>query len=79
MVTLEKPLSEGAMASVAYGMQVTSKADSCLYQIEQELKRCKISVDSDSFKNARFYLDKIYSQLVPLPLAQAQAVEKAKS
>lgn len=67
------------MASVNYGLKVTGKADECLYQIEQELKRCKVSVDSDSFKNARFYLDKIYSQLVPLPLAQAQAVAKAKS
>lgn len=67
------------MASVDYGMRVTGKADDCLYQIEQELKRCKVTVDADSFANARFYLDKIYSQLVQLPLAQAQAVAKAKA
>lgn len=76
---LDKPLSEGAMASVSYGMRVASKADHALYEIEQELKHCKVSVDSDSFKNARFYLDKIYANLSPIPLANAEAVQKARA
>lgn len=77
-MTLDKPLSENAMASVNYGMRVASKADHALYDIEQELKRCKVSVDSDSFKHARFYLEKIYAGLTPIPLANAEAVIRGR-
>lgn len=72
-MTLDKPLSENALAYVTRGMSIASKCNHALYDIEQELKSCKVSVDSDSMKHARFYLEQIYASLSPLPLASAEA------
>lgn len=68
-------LSEGALAEVTEGMALVSRAERHLNNLEARLQNCRISVDGDSFKHIRFYLDQLHAQLAPIPLAVAEAKE----
>jgi hypothetical protein len=71
-------LTEGALAEVTEGMSLVSRAEKHLTTLEARLKHCRVTVDDDSFKHIRFYLDRIHAQLAPLPLKHAEAVAKAQ-
>lgn len=66
-------MSEGALAEVVEGMALVSRAERHLNNLEARLSQCRVSVDSDSFKHIRFYLDQIHGQLAPLPLQVAES------
>ena len=71
-------MSEGALAEVVEGMSLVSRAERHLNTLEARLQHCRVSVDSDSFRNIRYYLDKIHSELSPIPLQVAEAAAKRK-
>lgn len=64
-------ISEGALAEVVEGMALTSRAERHFNNLEARLKHCRVTVDDDSFKNIRYYLDKLHAQLAPIPLQAA--------
>ena len=66
-------MSEGALAEVTEGMALVSRAERHLDRMESALKNCRVSIDSDSFKHIRYYLDKIHAELAPIPLQVAEA------
>lgn len=68
-------LSEAALAEVAYGMRVASSAEKHIDQVEAALRRCKVSVESDSFKHIRYYLDKMHADLAQAALRHVDAVD----
>lgn len=71
-------LSEGALAEVVDGMALVNRAERHLSNLEARLQSCRVSVDADSFKNIRYYLDKLHAELSPLPLAHAEAVAEQR-
>lgn len=67
-------LSEGTLAEVVDGMKLISRAEKHFEVMEARLRHCRVSVDDSSFKNIRFYLDKLHAELEPIPLLHAEAV-----
>jgi hypothetical protein len=72
-------LSEGQLAEVVEGMALLNRAERHLQTMEERLRQCRVSVDPDSMKNISYYLDKIYSELAPIPLQHLEAVAQSKS
>lgn len=66
-------LSEGALAEVAEGMALCSRAERHFDLLEARLSECRVKIDRKSFENIRYHLDKLHAQLTPLPLLSADA------
>lgn len=71
-------LSEAALAEVTEGMALLNRAERHLDLMEARLRHCRVNIDSDSFRNVRYYLDQIYEKLAPIPLQQAEALAAKK-
>lgn len=56
-------LTEGQIAVIGRGMRLASRMDDRIDELEAAMRDCRLSVDSDSMKNAKYYLDQLHQQL----------------
>jgi len=72
-LSIPKPLSEGAMAEVAYTMRLLNAASRHIDQAQGALEACKVPFDVQPFKTLQQCLNEAFATVCRVPLAQADA------
>lgn len=67
-------LHESGFAELVEGLSLVTRADQRLRNLEDRLKHYKVTVDEDSFKNIKHYIDKLHADLAQSVLKHADAV-----
>ncbi len=68
-------LTEGQLATVGESMARVSRAERFLETTIGTLHGCNVSVDDDSLKHIRFYLDKMHGELSKKVMSHIDAIE----
>ncbi len=68
-------LTEGQLATVGESMARVSRAERFLETTIGTLHGCNVSVDDDSLKHIRFYLDKLHGNMAQRVTEHLDAIE----